>query len=423
MKILAGRSRLRGKIAVPGSKSHTIRGVVIGTLAAGQSQLLRPLISEDTLSCIEGCRCLGAGIDTTDPAKWMIEGVDGKPKIKKNKINMGNSGTSLRLLASVAALCDQDISFDGDDSLRTRFMKPLLQSLSELGARTQSNHGKCPLKIRGPIHGGLTKIEGITSQFLSSLLITTPLLKEDSVIQVSHLNEKPYVEITLEWLNKQGILVAHENMEIFKVKGGQSYRAFRKAIPADFSTACFPLCAAAITGSDITITGLDFSDLQGDKMIFHYLEKMGLSIDYFPEQVMIRPSALQGIEIDLNATPDALPVLSVAACFAQGKTALVNVPQARFKECDRIAVMTQELRKMGAKIEELPDGMVIHQSSLHSCAELDGHGDHRIVMSLALAGMATHGESIVSTAEAARVTYPCFAEDMIQLGANIKWIE
>jgi 3-phosphoshikimate 1-carboxyvinyltransferase len=218
-----------------------------------------------------------------------------------------------------------------------------------------------------------------------------------------------------------GIHFEQRGLEWFRIYGSQKYMAFERQIPADFSSATFPLCAAAITGSAILIRGLDFSDHQGDKAVFSYFEQMGLRVKHVPDGVQISGGKLQGIDIDMNSTPDALPAMAVAGCFAVGTTRLLNVPQARLKECDRISASANELRKMGAEIEELEDGLVIHHSKLTGC-DVHGYDDHRMVMSLAIAGMAAHGTTTVDTAESAGVTYPTFMTDMRKIGAKLKII-
>ncbi len=189
------------------------------------------------------------------------------------------------------------------------------------------------------------------------------------------------------------------------------------AIPADFSTACFPLVAAALTGGQVEIRNLDFSDRQGDKAVFGYLAQMGAKIEKGAESTKVSCSGkLKGCEFDLNATPDALPIMAVAAACAEGRTVLGNVPQARIKETDRIACMARELRKLGAKVEELPDGMIIEGGPLKG-AEVESYKDHRIAMSMSVAGMLAEGSTVVKDAESASVTYPAFVEDFQRLGA------
>ena len=417
MKLRSSASRLSGEISIPASKSHTIRAVAIASVAQGISVLKNPLMSDDAQSAISGAREIGASVELG--AHWRIKGIGKAPGAGCRYIDVGNSGTSLRILTGLCALGEHPVTFDGDKSIRQRPMQPLLTALENLGATVvRSTDGKCPFTLLGPLKGGTTRVSGISSQFLTALLIACPLAPGDSEITVDNLNEKPYVEITLDWLQRLGIRFEHRGLDWFRVFGGQHYPAFERHLPADFSSATFPLCGAAITGSNILIKGLDFEDHQGDKAVFTYLQQMGMQFSHTAEGVIVAGGSLKGIDIDMNSTPDALPAMAVTACFAKGITRLLNVPQARLKECDRIAAATKELRKMGAHIEELPDGMVIHQSRLQG-TEVHGYDDHRMVMSLAIAGMAAAGETIVDTAESAGVTYPTFVEDMRHLGADL----
>ena len=230
--------KLRGEVAIPTSKSHTIRGVVIGTLAEGITTLKNPLVSEDTLASVNGCRHLGAKIDTSG-IDWTIEGTNGKICRPEEPLNLANSGTSLNLLTGVASLGDFDVILDGDESLRTRPVQPLLDALNQLGAYGISirGNGRPPVKIKGKIKGGKTEVNGISSQFVSSLLISTPLAEEDTEIRVVNIREVPYIEMTLKWLDERGIVYEKkEDYTYFKIKGKQRYNAFEKTIPADWSS-------------------------------------------------------------------------------------------------------------------------------------------------------------------------------------------
>jgi 3-phosphoshikimate 1-carboxyvinyltransferase len=413
-------SRLRGEILVPASKSHTIRAVAMAAMAHGTSVLSNPLISDDAQSAIAAAREMGASVEMGN--NWIISGIGGVPGKNCRHIDTGNSGTSLRIFSALCALGSHPISFDGDHSIRQRPMMPLLSALESLGAHViESTGGKCPFTISGPLLGGTTRVNGISSQFLTALLIACPLAPEDTEITVDNLNERPYVEITLDWLCKMGIRFEQKGLDWFRIYGGQKYTAFERSIPADFSSATFPLCAAAITGSEVLIAGLDFNDHQGDKAVFTFFERMGIRMKYTPQGVLVSGGPMHGIDIDMNATPDALPAMAVASCFASGTTRLMNVPQARLKECDRISASVIELRKMGANVEELEDGIVIHQSQLTGC-EVHGYEDHRMVMALAIAGMAARGVTMVDTAESASVTYPSFLTDMQRLGSNLELV-
>ena len=421
MKLTVRPSRLAGEIAVTGSKSHTIRGIAAGALCHGTATLIAPLESADTRSALEAVKTFGAKV-TESGDRWVIEGAGGRFVNSGKVIDMGNSGTGLRMLSGLAALQDFPITFDGDDSLRTRLMQGLLESFSQLGAQVTSTGGKCPLSIHGPVKGGRTVADGTTSQFLTALLFSLPLAEGDSEIELAFLNEKPYIDITLSWLDTLGISVEHsEDYLYWHIPGSQQVKSFSRVIAADFSTAAFPLVAGVIAGNGVGIRNLDFNDVQGDKKVFSYLEEMGAKLEYTPELLKIVPGCrLTGKVIDLNETPDALPIMAVAACNADGETRLVNAPQARVKETDRIACMTRELAKMGADVEELPDGMVIRGGKLHG-AEVESYGDHRIAMALAIAGLTADGETVINDAECASVTYPAFVKDFTRLGADYSY--
>ena len=419
MDLYVERSALGGTVRIPGSKSHTIRALAIAALAEGTSHIFEPLDSLDTRACARVCEELGARVRFGDD--WLVEGVGGAPECPDDVLDVGNSGTSLYVTLSMAALGKGWSVFTGDEQIRSRPAAPLLKALNDLGAEAWStrDNGRAPLLVRGPLKGGAATIDCPTSQYLTSLLISLPLAKTDTEITVNSLNEHPYVDITLGWLDGQGVAYERDGFERFRISGGQTYKAFKKAIPADFSTATFFLVAAAITGSEVVLLGLDRDDTQGDKAVVDMLAAMGAEIEWLPDGVCVRGRGLSGGEFDLNATPDALPAMAVAACFAKGTTRLVNVPQARIKETDRIAVMREELTKLGATITELPDGLVIEGGVLEGTT-VSGHGDHRVVMALAVAGLAATGRTVVTTAEAAAVTFPTFVELMNSLGARVE---
>jgi len=425
MKLICRQSRLKGEVRIPGSKSHTIRAVAIASLASGESTVRLPLDSNDTRAAVDAYRLLGADIELRQEA-WAVRGTGGKLTTPEDVIDVRNSGVTLRTgMGSCALLREGMAVLTGDEQIRRRPAGPLVQSLNDLGAKVRSTRGTgagsgaAPFVVEGRLRGGETTIEAVTSQYLSALLINCPLADGDTVIHVPLLNEAPYVEITLDWIRRHDIRLEQDDLKEFRIPGGQQYRAFDRAIPADWSSATFFLGAGALEGNEITLRGLDMTDTQGDKAVVDYIREMGADVTAGEDVVRVRAKELIGREFDLNNTPDALPMLAVLACFARGETRLVNVPQARIKETDRIAVMAQELRKMGGRVEELADGIVVHESKLHG-AEVDGHGDHRIVMAFAVAGCAIPGTTIVHGAEAAAVTYPEFADHLRALGARLE---
>ena len=427
MKLLVFPSQICGTAEVPGSKSHTIRGVLASILADGESILHSPLQSADTESALNAAVKMGAEFSTGADGSWHIKGNGRKTPSVKDVIDLGNSGTSLRLLTAAAGTFDTAITFDGDESLRTRPMQPLIDALQMLGVEISGTNGKAPVRVKGPMQGGKCHVSGVSSQYLSALLFAAPLAPQKTIITLDFLNEKPYVEMTLKWLDMLGIKYsASEDWLRFEIDGNQQYRAFEKTVPADFSTSLFVLGAALQSGKNdgVEIKNLDFSDSQGDKEVFRFFEQAGAKIEYGKNVHIAAEQNLKGGEFDLNNVPDALPIFSAVAAGMQGQTtACLNVPQARLKETDRIECMTKELRKMNADVEELADGMILHGRQLCGSEELESYGDHRIAMALAVAALNADSPSIINDIECAAVTYPDFVRQFQILGADFKLIE
>jgi 3-phosphoshikimate 1-carboxyvinyltransferase len=421
VRLICRQSELTGAVTIPGSKSHTIRAVAIAALAGGESAIRAPLDSNDTRAAVDAYRALGAEIDVT-PDTWRVKGTGGEVRAPENVIDVRNSGVTLRTALGACALLREGMAvLTGDEQIRRRPAGPLAQSLNDLGATVRSTRGTgCPpFVVEGRLRGGETVIEGTTSQYVTGLLTGIPLGDGDSKVEVVKLNEAPYVEMTLDWLRRQGIQFEQEGLARFRVPGGQRYLPVDRAIPADWSSATFFVGAGAMTGNDVVLRGLDLADTQGDKAILDYVRQMGARVEAPGDGIRVRPGELTGCDFDLNDTPDALPMLAVLGCFARGTTRLLNVPQARIKETDRIAVMASELGKMGGRTEELPDGIIVHESELRA-AEVEGYGDHRVVMALAVAGCSVPGTTVVHGAEAAAVTFPEFVDCMKALGADIE---
>ncbi|MFO8065935.1 MAG: 3-phosphoshikimate 1-carboxyvinyltransferase [Spirochaetia bacterium] len=480
--------QLAGEAHIPASKSHTIRALLIASLAEGKSTLRSPLDSLDTAACVRACRALGASVEEVRSGGELTEitvvGTGGSLHTPEDVVDVGNSGTTLYLGMGTAALSGGLTVFTGDEQIRRRSAAPLLEALSELGATALStrDNGCAPIVVGGGLRPAHISLESPTSQYLSSLLLAVPLARcsgaggteveagawvgpgdRDGVgaaagaatepcethIELLLLNERPYVEMTLWWLDAQGIRYRREGFDHFFVPAGQSYRPFEARVPGDFSSATFLACAAAITGSRVTLRGLDVSDPQGDKAVLSILEQMGCTVEYGAEAVTMAGPAeafdgaaghararLGGGSFDLNAIPDALPALAATACFSREPVALTNVAQARAKETDRVAVMSRELTKMGGAVEERPDGLRIVPAALAAGgdgmhggesttagtpplrgAAVDGHSDHRVVMALAVAALGAAGATEISTAEAAAVTFPGFFDLLRSLHA------
>jgi len=416
-------SKVAGTAAVPGSKSHTIRAIAGALLANGTSIVRAPLLSDDTASTLQAAIELGAAVKKFSD-RWEITGCGGKLLVPDKVLDMGNSGTGLRMLTAIAALADGKIAFTGDGSLCNRNMKPLLDALRMLKVSVEAAEGDhAPLSVQGPLQSGSTQVEALCSQFLSALLFAAPCVPQGEMsINVTKLSEEPYVRITLKWLELlQAEFTASDDLMHFTVPGGQQLQAFDSVIPADFSTAAFPLGAGIVAGNGngVRIVNLDFSDAQGDKAVFGMLESLGAELQYNADSsVTVMPGKLHSGTLDLGQTPDALPLLAaVAAASPETEITLGNAAQARNKETDRISCMTRELRKMGANIVEKPDAMIIRGTQLHG-ADVDSCKDHRLAMALAVAALTADSPSRILDAESCAVTYPDFISDFQKLGAQ-----
>ena len=402
--------KLSGKIIIPSSKSQTIRALLISVFSRGVSYIKHPLISDDTESCINAVKAMGADVSILENGDITVDATYAFSDMDELSIDAGNSGTTEYLSLPMLSSLGIQVNIDGDDMLRKRPLKPLLDALESLGAETESTNGFPPASIRGPLDGGECTIECKTSQYLSGLLLGAPLAIGDSHIKCTVLFEKPYVKMTLKWLDDQGIKYRiSDDLEEAWVKGGQSYKPLDTYIEGDFSSASFFFVAAAIHGTEVTVEGLDKNSTQGDKEILNILEKMGCSIKWNGMAVTVKgPEKLKGGVFDLNAIPDTLPALSVAAAFAEGDTILGNVEQARIKETDRIKVMRENLNELGVEAEERRDALIIHGNGSVKGGKAKGYGDHRVIMALAILGTRTEEETEIDDVSAASVTFPTF---------------
>ena len=413
------RSQVSGAISVPPSKSYTHRAIAISALGPGGS-VKRPLLSADTRATINASEAFGAQIEGQEEELAVI-GVGGRPTTPENVIDVENSGTTLRIMAAVAALTGGAV-LTGDASIRRRPNGPLLNSLRDLGADAFSirKNDCAPLVVRGRIRGGRTVLDGsVSSQFLSALLISCPLADGNSEIEIKgDLKSRPYAEITLEMLEDAGAKIETDFRRFF-VEGGQSYDLDGYTVPGDFSSASYLLAAAAVTGSRLTVRGL-FPSKQGDSAIVSILQDMGAKISWDREDgnLEIEGADLEGVEVDASLTPDLVPTIAVLGAVAKGRTVVKNAEHVRHKETDRLRAMAVELSKMGANIEERPDGLVIEGGKLEG-AKVSGHHDHRIVMALTVAGLVA-GDTRIETAESVSVSYPGFFEEMSRIGCRVE---
>jgi 3-phosphoshikimate 1-carboxyvinyltransferase len=315
-------------------------------------------------------------------------------------------------------------SSDLDHSIRhQRPIIPLLEGLGQLGAActTTRGDGFAPVIIRGPLHSGTVTMEGQDSQPISALLIAAAFLEGITHVKVKNPGETPWILLTLDWFDRLGIRYENHNFTEYKVFGKTDYKGFHYTVPGDFSTAAFPIAAALVTDSELVLNNVDMDDSQGDKDLIYLLKKMGakIDIDSVSKSLTVKKGGrLQGIEVDINAFIDAVPVLAAIACYADGETKITNAANARHKECDRLRAITLELQKMGGKVTELLDGLVITPAKLNGTTVFSHH-DHRLAMSLMVAGLGATGETQITHTECVAKTFPDIAERFQALGAQI----
>jgi 3-phosphoshikimate 1-carboxyvinyltransferase len=424
MRVSIGESSVHGEVFAPPSKSYTHRAITLGALSK-ESCIHRPLLSADTLATVRACEMLGASIEKKGE-DLRIRGVEGKPHVPDNVIDVANSGTTLRLMTAVAALTDGITVLTGDASLRTRPNGPLLEVLNKLGVRACSTrkNERAPLIVEGELEGAIVQIDGsISSQFISALLIACPLAKTSTTLAiVGGLKSKPYVDVTLEMLELAGaeIHLDNNNRTKFIIPGKQKYALKEYTVPGDFSSASYLLAAAAATDSEVTVKNL-FPSKQGDLVIIKTLERMGADIHWDMETGVVTVKGgkpLQAITFDAGATPDLVPTVAVLAAVAEGTTKIENAEHVRYKETDRLHALAMELPKLGVEVKEEKDSLTITGGKLKG-ADLHGWHDHRIVMALSVAGMVA-GNTTIDTTESISVSYPDFFKDMGELGAEIK---
>jgi 3-phosphoshikimate 1-carboxyvinyltransferase len=414
IKEIIPRSRVEARVRIPGSKSLTHRAFIAAALARGRSRITNFLDCEDTHFTAQGLQTLGVQMER-EGETMVISGTGGLfPSSSGIKtIFLGNSGTSCRLLLSVAALARGDYLLTGSPRLQNRPVGELVQALNKLGAGTllPAPNG-CPpvtLKARG-LKGGKVEISGRqSSQFISSLLLAAPYAVQDVEIEVlGEMVSEPYIELTLGVMDRFGVSVVREGSRYFKVTAGKGYQACPLAIEGDISNASYFWAAAAVTEGSVTITDLKPADTrQGDLAILEVLEAMGCRVERGPDWVTVQGAPLQGIDLDMKSIPDQVPTVAALAMLAKGRTVIRNVPHLRLKESDRIAAVANEWNRLGGRVDELPDGLVIQGGLKLTGVEVDPHDDHRLAMSLAVIGLRVPGIRI-REAECANKSFPLF---------------
>ena len=415
MDIAFNGGSANGTVTVPSSKSHTHRAIIMSALSGGPCRVSSPLISFDTKATMDAVRAMGATVKECDG--YLDISAD-RIHAPDRTIDVCNSGTTLRLMSGISALFDSETVLTGDESIRKRPMGPLLDALKGCGASCSSEDGRAPLRIRGPVTEDTLYIDGSTSsQFVSSVLMMSPLIGRPVDIRLTGKTvSRPYIDITLSMMRRFGIAVDER-------EGGfhtepQSYRPCDYTVPADFSSAAFPLVAGGLSGK-VTVTNLDMDDPQGDKRIVDILSKTGCDVTVNGGSITCASTGkLNAMDIDMSDIPDLFPIVCVLMSTAEGTSRLYGAPHLRFKESDRIALTEDMLRTLGADITGTEDGCVINGVRRLKGGRIHHHGDHRMMMAASVASLISEGPVTMEDDGCWNVSFPGFPDVMRKLGVE-----
>lgn len=416
------------KVTVPGSKSITNRALLLATLAKGESKLQGALFSDDSrhfLKCVEDL-----GFETmVDEHKRevVVKGLGGPLPRKEAGINVGSAGTAARFLAAYLGSSEGKFYLDASGQMRKRPMEPLLKALEEVGAEINCTEeaGHFPMEIigRGILKQEITVDIDKSSQFLSALLISGCLSKEDLHINIQGTHGMAYIQMTIDMMEQFGVHVDRVSDKIFRIKAGQQYLAREYQIEPDASAAAYFWALAAIMGISVTVEHLHFNSLQGDVEFARILERMGCLIEDTAEGIMVTGPAdgrLKGIKADMHACSDQAITLAAIAPFAESPVRITGIGHIRLQESDRIAAIVENLTALGVKVEEEPDGVMIYPKpdGLQS-AEIQTHDDHRLAMGFSLTGLRSPGVTIMDP-HCCRKTFEDYFEVLEQVVHKIE---
>jgi len=424
LKVTATDS-LKGAIQLPGSKSHTIRAFIVA--ACGGNSLIRfPSDCDDALAALRTAKALGARVKKRNNSTWQIRAKSGR-KLKSARIHVGESGTVLRFLLPLAALKFEHAVITGEGTLVGRPNKHLIVALRKIGFRITGKglQGSVPVILDGGVFsGGTIRIDGtISSQFVSALLIAVPALPSDTRVIITGKRpvSQDYIVMTEQVLKKSGIRVIRKSARNFLIKGRQKFKGLKNfKVPSDYGLAAFPMAAAILLKSRVTLKGfLKDELLQSDGRILDVLRKMGIRFTKTALSIKIHgPQQLKGGSFSLKDSPDLLPILAVLALFAKGPSRFYDIGHARVKESDRISDLRKELLKVGADVREKSGEIRIYPRPRYKSNQvLDPHRDHRLAMAFSVLGLKV-GLS-VKDIECVRKSYPAFTQDLKRLSANV----
>jgi len=399
-----------GTIAIPASKSDGQRALLASALAKGESKLINLGESKDELAMLSAIKNLGAKVKQLDESTFVVKGIQTFPK--EAELNMGESGLGIRLITSVCAAHQGVFMVYGKGSLERRPLTFFEETLPLFNAGISSNNGLIPLEIEGPMTGSTVEMDGSqSSQYISGMMMALPLLKDDSRIHVTNLNSLPYLQMTLDTLNKFGIEVSHQNYEDFIIRGNQNYISTTYSIESDWSSASYWLIASAL-GYNIQLTGLSMTSLQADKNILEAFEAANCLVEFRENKIRINGKNRKPFKFDATHCPDLFPALATFASLCDGKSEIKGVSRLTHKESNRGIVLQEEFANIGVVIILDGDIMHIHGKNSIEGGKVNSHNDHRIAMCFAIAGLFSDDEIEINGAEAVAKSYPTFWVDL-----------
>lgn len=400
-------------VDAPPSKAHTLRALILSSLADGESRIINPLMGEDQRNVIGCLKALGVEVKS-DGNTLTVQGAGGRYTPVSDTLHVGESGVGMNFLSSAICYSNRPMVITGAPSLIRRPVKDVVDGLLQLGCKIEylEQEGFPPLKVQNTgICGGIAKIYGgKTSQYFSAITIAAACAEKPTVLQcLDDMTEKPYYDITLQMMEKFGVKADNDRYKEISIPGGQTYRPCSINIEGDFSSASFFFLAAAVCNAKVTVNQLHKDSVQGDKAFVDLLGAMGCRITTTEHGICVEGGELRAIEADMSNIPDLVPPMAIAAAFAQGKSRFTNIGHLRHKECDRLAVVVSELNKMGANASCDDTSMTIHGGANLHGAVIDPHNDHRIAMSFAVAGLVT-GNQIIENEHCVAKSFPDFWE-------------
>ena len=402
-----------GEVHIPASKSQAHRMLLCAAMGENKVTLRCRGLSKDILATVACLKALGASVDAEGEVLHLRPVSAPPPGLCL--LPCGESGSTLRFLLPLVGALGASAVFEREGRLPERPIEPLGRELCRNGMDIRSDGAR--LSCSGQLRPGAFSLPGnISSQYISALLMTLPLLEGESTLHIEGaLEAAAYVAMTEEVLRLGGVRTEKTGYG-YRIPGGQRCRfAPELSVEGDYSNAAFFLCAGALSERGIRVTGLDPQSRQGDRAIVPLLEEMGAQVASDGSSVTVKRDALHGITIDASPIPDLIPVLSVVAAAASGETRVIHAQRLRLKESDRLHSTTQMLRALGAEAEELPDGLVIRGGRTLAGGTVDACGDHRIAMSAAVAGGICRGAVTICGSECVQKSYPDFWTDFQQL--------